>query len=236
MNSGYSMCLNKWALDKEIKNELGLLLIISSLCAEKGYCYASNKYLSNEFGETEQSISNKIKKLEQKKYIEINYKKRGCEIISREIRLKNIYTDDIKSFIPTIEKVFKDNNISNKNISNKNIYIVQFEELWKKYPNKKGKSDALKHYTKYRKQGVTHEEIEEGLNKYIQYCKNTEWYTPKNGSSWFNQKSWEDDWGCKKNNGGSASERELTNEERTELLRKRFAEAGYDWTPPRGGI
>ena len=126
MNGGYSICLNKWALDKNIKNELGLLLIISSLCAEKGYCFASNEYLAQQFNETTQSISNKIKKLERGNYISIEYIKRGCEILRREIRLKNIYIDDIKSFIPTIKKDFKDNNISINNISN-NIYNIYGE-------------------------------------------------------------------------------------------------------------
>ena len=71
MNKGYSICLNIWALDKDIKNELGLLLIISSLCAEKGYCFASNKYLAELFDITDVSVSTKIKKLEQKNYISI---------------------------------------------------------------------------------------------------------------------------------------------------------------------
>lgn len=124
MQDGYSMCFNKWAIDKEIKNELGLLLIISSLCAEKGYCYASNKYLADVFNVTEVSISTKIKKLEQRGYINITYKKRGCEILSREIRLKNILTDDLKFFKSTIKENFKENNISINNISinNKEIY------------------------------------------------------------------------------------------------------------------
>ena len=41
--NGYAICFNDWALDKSIKNELGLLLIISSLCAKEGYCYATNE-------------------------------------------------------------------------------------------------------------------------------------------------------------------------------------------------
>lgn len=124
MNDGYSICLNKWALDKEIKNDLGLLLIISSLCAEKGYCFASNKYLAEIFDITEVSISSKISKLEKKGYITVEYQKRGCEIISRKIRLKNILIDDYKNFKSTIKENFKDNNISINNISiNKyNIY------------------------------------------------------------------------------------------------------------------
>lgn len=121
MNNGYAICLNIWTLDNDIKNELRLLLIISSLCAEKGYCWASNQYFSELFKETEQSISNKLQKLKEKKYIEIEYEHRGCEITKRILRLKNIYTDDIKNFIPTIKKNFKDNNISINNINN-NIY------------------------------------------------------------------------------------------------------------------
>lgn len=129
MENGYSICLNIWTLDKEIKNELRLLLIISSLCAEKGYCWATNKYLGEIFDETEQSISNKISKLQDKGYIQVEYEKRGCEIIKRIIRLKNIYTDDIKNFIPSIKKNFKENNINIKNINtNKDVDIYSYVE------------------------------------------------------------------------------------------------------------
>ena len=93
MNDGYSICLNKWAFDKEIKNELGLLLIISSLCVQKGFCFASNEYLAKLFNEDVTTISKKIKKLESKKYIEISYKKRGFEVTAREIRLAKMPMD-----------------------------------------------------------------------------------------------------------------------------------------------
>ena len=122
MNNGYSICFNKWVLDKNIKNEFRLLVIISSLTAETGYCFASNKYLSDIFNETETSISNKIKKLEKNNYIEIEYEKRGCEITSRKIRLKNILFDDEKLFYSTIKKNLKENNISINNTSKKEIY------------------------------------------------------------------------------------------------------------------
>ena len=32
INNGYAICFNEWSLDKSIKNELGLLLIISIIC------------------------------------------------------------------------------------------------------------------------------------------------------------------------------------------------------------
>lgn len=116
MEQGYALCLNTWALDKDIKSELGLLLIISSLCAEKGYCFASNQYLAKLFDITDVSVSTKIKKLEQKNYISIEYEYRGCEVVSRKIRLKNILIDDLKNFKSTIKENFKDNNTSNNNI------------------------------------------------------------------------------------------------------------------------
>ena len=121
MNNGYSLCLNEWALDKEIKNELGLLLIISSLCAKKGYCYASNEYLAKMFDETTISISRKIKKLENKKYISIDYKKRGCEIVAREIRLTKLLTDDYQNCLSSINKNV--NRTINQNVKENNISI-----------------------------------------------------------------------------------------------------------------
>ena len=83
------------------------------------------------------------------------------------------------------------NSIVENNIDN-NIYSVEFEELWKQYPKKVGKQDALKHYTNARKSGTTFEEVQEGLKKYLEYCGNTKWYSPKDGSTWFHKKSWND--------------------------------------------
>lgn len=139
MEQGYAICLNKWTLDETIKNELRLLLIISSLCAKEGYCYASNEYLANIFHETERNISSKIKKLEERKYISIKYERSGTVITNREIRLIKKSTAVEKNINGAIEKKFQDNNISNiKNINtnNKEIYKESIEEIIN-YLNKK---------------------------------------------------------------------------------------------------
>ena len=120
MSEGYSICFNEWALDKNIKDELGLLLIISSLTAEKGYCYASNDYLAKIFETSVVTISRKIKILEEKKYIEIEYEKKGCLVISRKIRLTKMLTAINKNVNRTINKNVKENNISNINNTNNN--------------------------------------------------------------------------------------------------------------------
>ena len=122
MKEGYSICFNEWALDKNIKDELGLLLIISSLTAEKGYCYASNDYLAKIFKTSVVTISRKIKILEEKKYIEIEYEKKGCLVISRKIRLTKMLTAINKKVNRTINKNVKENNISNINNTNNNNY------------------------------------------------------------------------------------------------------------------
>ena len=120
MTEGYSICFNEWALDKNIKDELGLLLIISSLTAEKGYCYASNDYLAKIFETSVVTISRKIKILEEKKYIKIEYEKKGCLVISRKIRLTKMLTAINKNVNRTINKNVKENNISNINNTNNN--------------------------------------------------------------------------------------------------------------------
>ena len=127
MKEGYSICFNEWALDKNIKDELGLLLIISSLTAEKGYCYASNDYLAKIFETSVVTISRKIKILEEKKYIEIEYEKKGCLVISRKIRLTKMLTAINKNVNRTINKNVKENNISNINntsINNNNYNYI----------------------------------------------------------------------------------------------------------------
>ena len=139
IEDGYSICLNEWALDKEIKNELNLLVIISSLTAKKGFCYASNKWFADLFNIDEVSVSRKLKKLELAGYITMRYKKRGFEVQIREIRLTkmlsginknvnrpltNLLSDDSQICEATINKNVKynitSNNITSNNITNNN--------------------------------------------------------------------------------------------------------------------
>jgi hypothetical protein len=116
INDGYAVCSNEWAIDKDIKNELGLLLILSSLCADKGYCWATNEYLSNLFDETDVNISRKINKLEEKGYISIQYEKQGCKVTKRIITInKFVNRYDYQKCYATINKNVKENNTSINN-------------------------------------------------------------------------------------------------------------------------
>lgn len=90
----------------------------------------------------------------------------------------------------------KDKDITITKDKDRNIYMSEFESLWEIYPNKKGKDVAIKKYLLARKQGATYEQIRQGLESYIDYCKinNLETQYIKHGSTWFSQKAWKDDY------------------------------------------
>lgn len=172
IQDGYSICFNKWVLDTRIKNELPLLLIISSLTAKTGECFASNQYFATLFNCTEVSISQKINKLIKIGYISAEYEKRGAEIKRRVLRLKNFLTDDLNIFYPTIKNIFKDNNISNNNTSNKKeIYKEKFEEWWSYFPKLRAGSKEKAYQSFVRtiiKEKVTPEWLIEKIKEYAE--------------------------------------------------------------------
>lgn len=136
MINGYSFCLNKWLFDKEIKDELSLLIAISSLSAQYGYCFATNDYLSKEFETNTTTISRKLKKLEDKGYLKIEYKRNGNVITERKIYINELYAvikndnGPLSKMITAVIKNDKDNNIMTNNINN-NIerYIEEIEQF-----------------------------------------------------------------------------------------------------------
>ena len=84
--------------------------------------------------------------------------------------------------IPTI-----DNNT--KETITKEIYILEFEYLWKLYPNKDGKKEALRHYKASVKTEQDRLDIKKALDNYLKSGKVNNGYV-KNGSTWFN--NWRD--------------------------------------------
>lgn len=87
-----------------------------------------------------------------------------------------------------------DNDIKEK-ISKKEI-DTEFESLWKRYPNKKGKESAYKSYAKARQNGTTYDEVINGLENYLKEIevKKTETQYIKHGSTWFSQHCWQDEY------------------------------------------
>lgn len=90
----------------------------------------------------------------------------------------------------------KDNNISSEKLEN------EFAELWKMYPRKDGKANALKAYIKARSRKdtpVAFETVKNGIERYLDYIKseNTPQKYIKQGSTWFNQQCWDDEYSVK---------------------------------------
>ncbi|WP_443484374.1 conserved phage C-terminal domain-containing protein [Limosilactobacillus reuteri] len=64
----------------------------------------------------------------------------------------------------------------------------EFEEVWTKYPNKKGKKQAFNHYKAWRRKSTKHtnEYLLERLKVYMTDLQQNSWKHPMNGSTWFN--------------------------------------------------
>lgn len=189
---------------------------IYTMANSYGSIFPSNAYLAKRYGKTKGTVSANLKRLEDKGYIKLEYEFENGEVKKRYIYPcidkslggipKNPYTPTEESAggIPKNRKynisTNKSINKSNNNISDKSDkesdLETRFNNLWKIYPNKKGKPKALLAYKRAVKSGTTDEEIKTGLENYLEEIrvKNTQQDYIKHGSTWFNGKGWEDDY------------------------------------------
>ena len=200
--------------DKDLRpNEKLLYGEITALAKKTGECWASNKYFGDLYDVQPNAVATWIRHLKEKNYIDIDYEYSGKEITKRIIKIGGIQKDTTsysKRYEGGIQKdsgggIQKGeenniNSINNININNKEIYKESFEEIWELYPNKKGKTNSYKDFVKALKDGVPIEDIKQGLENYLRYIE-IEKIEPryiKNGSTWFHQRCWEDDYTIKR--------------------------------------
>ena len=69
----------------------------------------------------------------------------------------------------------------------------RFEKIWKDYPNKQGKKPAFSSYKTALKNGTTDKDIIDGLERYKKHLQQNTWKNSAQGSTWFKQNRWEDD-------------------------------------------
>ena len=133
---------------------------------------------------------------EQKRIAQAKWRERKKQgLIGNVVESTEISTDNLLS-----------NSIStsnSKSLSN-SIYEKEFEEIWSIYPNKQGKSKALKSYIKARKEGVECETIRDGVERYSDYCKanGTDKKYISHGDTWFGNRRWTDEYEMKGANDG----------------------------------
>ena len=111
--------------DKDLTPNAKLLYAeITSLCNEKGYCWATNKYFAELYGVSKVSVSNWISELERKGYLEneIIYADETKQILGRHIKIFNIGIKEI--FNRGIKENFT-NNIKEDNIKKENNIIAE---------------------------------------------------------------------------------------------------------------
>ena len=159
------------------------------------------------FSDGEASIRNALQELEDHGYLhrerERNEGKLG--------RCIYVITDSLNCEKPNVENPRVDNprvdnhaqlntkELKTKESNTEELYNVEFENLWKAYPRKMGKLQAMKHYKKARKDGATYDEVMDGIVAYANYIKatNTEDRYIKHGSTFFSEHAWQDDWTVK---------------------------------------
>lgn len=75
LEQGYGIMPNKVLFDKELSDKAKLLFcFISSLCAEKWYCRATNDRIAEQFGVTGRTIREHITELQKHEYITVELK------------------------------------------------------------------------------------------------------------------------------------------------------------------
>ena len=180
-------------------------------------------YLEEWLGATKPTVLKALQSLCDKGLITKTKCSTACEYAVTDIdkgketlpeRLKN-FTSKVKNLYPEGKETLPNNKGNIDNINNNivqsapadvddgvkkptpKILTDEFAEVWKLYPRKEGKVNALKAYIKARQEGVDKDTIIAGVNAYVAHIRR-EHIEPsyiKMGSTWFHQRCWEDTYG-----------------------------------------
>lgn len=134
LGEGYWLMPNTVLYSKELTDKQKLLFCaISNLCAEKGYCRASNEYIGNLLNADKWTISKNITKLNEKWFIVVEIDNKDSQNSKRKITLegivKNEYTPSQKwvgGIVKNDYLILQENNTIEYTINN-------FSELYQNY-------------------------------------------------------------------------------------------------------
>lgn len=170
--------------------------------------FMSNAKLAERLNCSEPTIKRSLARLEEYGFIQRNNVYEGKQIVRRNIILGGFNSDTRVGSSMTLPPVHErsegrvtsdpDNRTINRAVNRTEEDILSgkpddhlsenFEAIWKEYPNKAGKKEALKHYKKWRKESKEHtdEYLMAKLKAYKQDLAVNQWKKPMNGSTWFN--------------------------------------------------
>lgn len=192
--------------DKQLPQGAKLLYSeITALSNKNGCCWAGDQYFMELYKVSQATIQRWLTSLKKNGYIDrtVKYKDGSKEIEKRYIRinaypiLKNENTYTQKCEYPILKNEQENTTSINKNIRASSTLESDFEKLWKLYPKKIGKKPALAAYKRVisrKKNPATNRQIQDGIVAYRQLInsKGTEKRFVKDGSTFFNQESWND--------------------------------------------
>lgn len=185
---------------------------ITALASKSGYCWAENRYFAELYDVHKVTISKWLKNLEDNGYIKTELK---YVYGTKQVAKRLIYINDTP--ISQNAKGYKSNDYDPvsqnakeelSTTSNNNTRDIKkedqsstddlslskrFEKIWKDYPNKQGKKPAFSSYKTALKNGTTDEDIIEGLERYKKHLQQNTWKQAAQGSTWFKQNRWEDE-------------------------------------------
>lgn len=206
----YTVIDNDVFRDNELSNKaLGMLCRMLSLPDGWEFSVRGLSKLSNDGVDGVMSQLNELEKRGYLKRRQIRDKGKlaGVEYIVSEVKMigelieEKPHTKKPDTVKPHTEKGAQSNNKQSitKSSIKKEIY-TEFDNLWILYPRKQGKDKAFGYYEKARKNGTSYEEVEAGIKAYIQYINDNEVEPQyiKQGSTFFSQKAWQDDWSIRK--------------------------------------
>lgn len=144
LEQGYWIMPNKVLYSTELSDKQKLLYcLISSLCAEKGYCRAKNEYIAEKLWTTTRTIREHVSELQEKWFITVELKnnnERFIRLAEREEENsqgggRNLPGGEEENFHPYIYT-----NITNE---------YSFQKFWEDYPHaRKGKKKDSEKYFK----------------------------------------------------------------------------------------
>jgi len=155
----YWILPNNILYDESLNDKAKLLYVtLSSLCAEKGYCWATNDYLAQKYNVSSRTISRRVSELAN--HLSIIYIDKGKKTERRIISLdKSVLPPRQKCPTPldkNVQHISISNNIINNNSVNNsvnNIYTYYIEQI-----NRFGKYEM-----KYNKKALSLERIKKAL-------------------------------------------------------------------------
>ena len=178
-------------------------------------CYEiSFRQMVVEVGYSRESIENLVRRFEEYHKV-ISYSKETKEILllnwwKHNWTKSDKYVSALKSEIEKVKEpafrsylydaLFKQGcgvePVAEKAKPQRDTLAERFDTLWKMYPRKQGKKAAFESYKRAVKAGATDEEITAGITAYCNYIQASqiEPQYVKQGSTFFSQRAWADDW------------------------------------------